>query len=91
MFWLSGYLVDVMSQIVRVGKKNAVYLPKSVTEALGIKEGDKLQVMVRDDTIVMKPLPKLFEKRGYWASTTIEEFEAESEELIEDIERECKS
>ena len=91
LFWLSDYLVHAMSQIVRVGKRNAVYLPRSVTEALGIKEGDKLRVMVRDNTIVMRPLPRLFEKRRYWASTTIEEFEAESEELIEDIEREGKS
>ena len=91
LFWLSDYLVYAMSQIVRVGRRNAVYLPRSVTEALGIKEGDKLRVMVRDNTIVMRPLPRLFEKRRYWASTTIEEFEAESEELIEDVEREGKS
>jgi len=76
-----------MSQTVRVGRKNAVYLPKSVVEALGIKEGDRLQVVVKDNAIVMRPVPRLFVKRRSWASTTIEEFEAESEELAEELER----
>ena len=71
-----------MYQIVRVGKRNALYLPKRITEALGIKEGDKLMLEVRDNMIILRPLPKLFRERKYWSETTINEFERESEELV---------
>jgi AbrB family looped-hinge helix DNA binding protein len=77
-----------MSQVVRVGRKNAIYLPKGVTEALGVEEGDRLRVAVKDNAIIMRPLPRLFAKRRCWASTTVEEFEAESEGLVEGLERE---
>ncbi len=72
-----------MSQIVRVGRKYALYLPREVVEKLNIREGDKLLVMLRDGEIVLRPLPRLLRKRRYWAETTVEEFEAESQKLVE--------
>ncbi|OGD48272.1 hypothetical protein A3K69_00310 [Candidatus Bathyarchaeota archaeon RBG_16_57_9] len=40
----------------RVGKKNAIYLPKAVVEATGLKEGDKIMLRVTDKTVVVEPL-----------------------------------
>jgi len=75
-----------MNQIIRLGRKNAIYLPKSITEALGIKEGDRLRVTIKGDMIIIRPVPRLFVKRRSWASTTIEGLEAESEDLVKRLE-----
>jgi antitoxin MazE len=40
----------------RVGKKNAIYLPKAVVEATGLKEGGKILLRVMDKTVVVEPL-----------------------------------
>jgi antitoxin component of MazEF toxin-antitoxin module len=53
---------------------------------LGIKEGDRLQVTIKGDMIIIRPVPRLFVKRRSWASTTIEGLEAESEELVKRLE-----
>ncbi len=77
-----------MSQIVRIGKKYALYLPKNVVEELDLKEGDKLLLEIRNGMLILKPIPKLFEKRKYWSETTIDEFESESEEIVKTAEAE---
>ncbi len=71
-----------MGQVVRVSKKLAIYIPRAVAKQLNISEGDKLLLEVRDGKIILGPMPKLLVKRRYWSETTIEEIEAESEELI---------
>jgi len=76
-----------MSLVVRLGKKNAIYLPREVVEKLNLREGDRLLVEVRDNAIVLRPVPKLFDKNVvFWSSTTVEELEKESEELVRDLE-----
>ncbi len=40
----------------RIGKKNAIYLPKAVVEATGLKEGGKILLRVMDKTVVVEPL-----------------------------------
>lgn len=70
-----------MSLVVRVGRKYALYLPKEVIKKLGLREGDRLLLSIRGNELVLRPLPRLFRERGYWAETTVEEFEEESEEL----------
>ncbi len=77
-----------MSLVVRVGKKYAIYLPKSLVKELGIKEGDKYIIEVRDRQIILKPLPGLFKERKYWGKISLEEIEKDSEELIEIVESE---
>ena len=42
---------------VRVGRKRTIVIPKNVAEELGIDEGSKLLLEVRDGYIVLKPLP----------------------------------
>ena len=69
-----------MKLTIRVGRKHTLYLPKEVVEKLRIREGDKLLLEVHGDKIIVRQLPRLLEKRRYWAKTSIEEFEQESEE-----------
>lgn len=70
-----------MGLVVRVGRKYAVYLPREVVERLGLREGDRLLLSIRGDELVLRPLPRLLRERGYWAETTVEEVEAEGENL----------
>jgi len=78
-----------MSLIVRLGKKNAIYLPRQVVEKLKLREGDKLAIELRDREIILRPLPRFFDEGiEYWSSTSTEEIERESEELIEHAEKE---
>lgn len=72
-----------MSLIVRLGRKNAIYLPRQVVEKLRLREGDRLVVELRDREIVLKPLPRIFDEEiECWGSASIEEIERESEELM---------
>jgi len=41
--------------VVRVGKKFTLVIPKKVREMLGIKEGDLLSVKVKEGKIIMEP------------------------------------
>jgi len=73
-----------MSQITvgKVGKKGAIYLPKRIMEKLGVREGDRVLMQVRDNKLVLEFVPDPFSlalKVKKWAKTTVEEFEAESE------------
>ena len=70
-----------MSLVARVGRKYALYLPREVVERLGLREGDRLLLSIRGDELVLRPLPRLLRERSYWAETTVEELEAESENL----------
>lgn len=38
----------------KIGKKYAVYLPKSVAKAAGVKEGDKVEFEVSEGTVALK-------------------------------------
>ncbi len=46
-----------LTLVVRVGKKRTIVIPKKIAEALGIDEGSKLLLELRDNNIVLKPLP----------------------------------
>ena len=73
---------------VRVGKRRTLYLPAKVTRKLDISEGDVLIMRVENGKIILEPIPKLLVRRKKWTSTTLEEFEAESEALSEEMEGE---
>ena len=47
-----------MTLKLKVGKKGYVILPKAIRDAVGIKEGDKVTVEVRDG-IVLRPERKV--------------------------------
>lgn len=59
-------------------------------EAVGLHEGDSVIVRVEDNRIVVEKAPDPFllaASRDKWASTTVEEFEEESESEQESWER----
>ncbi len=73
-----------MSQaiVLRVGKKGAIYLPKSIIESLSINEGDKVLVEVKGSKLILEFIPdplSLALRIRKWAKTTVKEFEEESE------------
>ncbi|MCX8182432.1 MAG: AbrB/MazE/SpoVT family DNA-binding domain-containing protein [Candidatus Methanomethyliaceae archaeon] len=73
-----------MSQaiITKLGKKGAIYIPKQISERLGLREGDKVLMKVDDNKLIFEfiqdPL-SLALKIKKWSRTTVEEFEKESE------------
>lgn len=92
-----GYLVDVklpgsmaspvLERRLRIGKKRALYLPREILEAIGLQEGDLVIVRIENGRIVVEKAPDAFllaTKRRKWTSTTVEEFEEESESEQED-------
>ncbi|MBO3809972.1 MAG: AbrB/MazE/SpoVT family DNA-binding domain-containing protein [Candidatus Brockarchaeota archaeon] len=38
----------------RVGKKYAIYLPKAVAKAVGLKEGDRVMLRVTEESIILE-------------------------------------
>lgn len=45
-----------------VSSKNQIVIPREAREALNIKAGDKLQVVVRGDTVILLQSPKSYPK-----------------------------
>ena len=76
--------MNCLSQVIisKVGKKGVIYLPKSIMERLGINEGDKVLMSIKDNKLILEFIPdplSLAIKVSKWAETTVEEFENESE------------
>lgn len=67
---------------IRIGRKRALYLPREILEAAGLREGDMVTIRVEGKRLVIERAPDPFllaVEREKWASTTVEEFEEESE------------
>ncbi len=72
----------------RVGKKNMLYIPKGIAEAVGIKEGTTVKLRVKGNKIVLEVIPDPFElalRRPKFARVGFEEFERESEEMQDEL------
>ena len=73
---------------VRLSKKNTIYIPKSIADAVGIKEGSILKLRVENSRIIIEPVPDPFElalKGTKFAKISFEEFEEESEEMQNEL------
>jgi AbrB family looped-hinge helix DNA binding protein len=46
-----------------LSSKNQIVVPKEAREALGVKPGDKLLVVVQGDTVTIRSKPKSFHKK----------------------------
>jgi AbrB family looped-hinge helix DNA binding protein len=59
-----------------ISSKNQIVIPREAREALGVKPGDKLLVVVRDGRVIMLPKPKSFAKaiRGIARGTYPEDY-----------------
>ncbi|GAB6947219.1 hypothetical protein JCM16161A_13490 [Vulcanisaeta sp. JCM 16161] len=67
---------------VRVSRKNTIYIPKAISEAVGISEGDYVVLRVDGNRIIIERVEDPFEyalKVKKFAEVTFEEFEGESE------------
>ena len=74
------------SKVVRVSKKNTIYIPKDVAEKAGISEGTLVEVSVEDGKIVLTPIPDPLWLALYgpkFAEVSIEDVERTSEEMQE--------
>ena len=45
-----------LSVKTRIGEDHAVYLPRAVAKAVGLKEGDRVLLRVMDGSVVVEPL-----------------------------------
>jgi antitoxin MazE len=73
----------VLSRVIRLSKKNTIYIPKDIAEQVGVREGDLLEIRVENGRIVLTPIHDPFWlalKAPKYARLTVEEVEAISEE-----------
>ena len=78
----------VLEVRVRLSKKNTLYIPRSIANAVGIKEGSLLRLRVEGSRIIIEPIPDPFTLAltgSKFARTTFEEFEKESEEIQREL------
>lgn len=71
-------------RVVRVSKKNTVYIPKDVAEKVGIGEGSLLEISVDNGRIVLTPVPDPLWLALYgpkFAEVSAEDIERTSEEM----------
>ena len=47
---------------VKLSRKNQIILPREARDALQVKAGDKLLVVVRGDIVILLPKPKKYSK-----------------------------
>ena len=76
---------------VRIGKRYAIYLPKAVVKALGLREGDKVVLNVSGNALIMEKIHdpvQLALSGSKFASITPEQVEAIS---LEEQEKYVKS
>jgi len=72
----------------RIGKRRALYIPKSIAEALRIDEGTLVKLQVVKGKLVVKPLPDPFKialEYPKFAKTTFREIEEASEGIQHEI------
>jgi AbrB family looped-hinge helix DNA binding protein len=78
----------VARAVVSIGKKYAVYLPRSIVEELGLKEGEKLVLTVEGGSIVLRRPPDFFDEARRTPKRlrlAPEEFERASVEAQEEL------
>jgi len=64
---------------VHIGKKFAIYLPRAIVKALGLKEGEKVLLRVSGNSIIIETLKdpiQLALSREKFATMTPDEIEA---------------
>ena len=71
-----------MSELIQVRKKSQVTLPQSVRQELGIKEGDYLDIHIRNGEIVLKAKALIDKQQMWFWSERWQQGEAEAQENI---------
>lgn len=76
------------TRIIRVSKKNTIYIPKDVAEKTGIREGVLVEVSVEGNKIILTPIPNPLWLALYgpkFAEISVEDVERVSEEMQEGL------
>jgi AbrB family looped-hinge helix DNA binding protein len=77
-----------MAEVVTIGKKFIMEIPKEIREKAKLKVGQKVKVVLKGKEIILKPIIDPFElatKTEPFAEMTFEEFEQTSEEMQEEL------
>lgn len=69
-----------MSELIQVRKKSQVTIPQSVRQELGIKEGDYLDIRVRNGEIVLKAKALIDKQQSWFWSERWQQGEMEAQE-----------
>jgi antitoxin MazE len=72
----------------RVGRRNTLYIPKGIAEAVGIRENSVVELRVEDGRLVVEVVPDPFElalRGSKFARVKMEDFERESEEMQREL------
>ena len=75
-------LYFLVERIVRVSKKNTIFIPKDIAKTIGISEGSYFILTVKDHMLTITPLPDPFWpalKGSKFAETTVEEIKSMNE------------
>ena len=71
-----------MPELIQVRKKSQLTLPQSVRQELGIKEGDYLDIQVRNGEIVLRAKALVDKRQAWFWSERWQQGEAEAQEDI---------
>jgi len=69
-----------MNNIVKVGKRYQIVIPKKIREQLGVKISDELIISVRNSWIVIQPRPRRYSEymqglgKGVWKEVEATEY-----------------
>ncbi|MGC9781220.1 MAG: AbrB/MazE/SpoVT family DNA-binding domain-containing protein [Candidatus Heimdallarchaeota archaeon] len=77
-----------MAEVVVIGKKFLMEIPKEIREKANLKEGQKVKLTVKGKEIILQPIIDPLElalTASKFAETTFEEFEQESEEMQNEL------
>ncbi len=73
-----------MNQIIRVGKKRVIYIPKDIAEKLDVKEGDKMILEITGDKMILTPVKSRL-PHGFWGEVSVEEVEEVGEAITKGV------
>lgn len=71
------------STIVSVKQKSQVTIPQNIMEKVNLNIGDKLEIFVEDNQIVLKPVVVILKEQSWFFSQEWQEKEKRAEEDIQ--------
>ena len=72
--------MNLTNQIIRIGRRMAVYIPKDIAERLGLEEGDRMVLQLVNGRLVLTPIKPPGVQEA-WGEASMEEVEEVGEEL----------
>jgi AbrB family looped-hinge helix DNA binding protein len=70
--------------ISKIGRRGQITLPRSIRQALSLKEGDHIAFVHQDDEIILQPLNRtLLDLRGTVPTSGPQDFEAIRKQVLE--------